>query len=53
MQLVVKTIAGGGTVEDRTRAALQQSAVAMTEKGASVESVAELIMEAAKDVLEI
>ena len=50
MQLVVKTIAGGGTVEDRTRAALQQSAVAMTEKGASVESVAELIMEAAKDV---
>ena len=50
MQLVVNTIAGGGTVEDRTRAALQQSAVAMTEKGASVESVAELIMEAAKDI---
>ena len=39
MELVVSTIAGGGTVEDRKRAALQQTAISMTESGASVESV--------------
>ena len=53
MELVVSTIAGGGTVEDRKRAALQQTAISMTESGASVESVAELIVEAAKDVPEV
>jgi hypothetical protein len=49
MELVVTTIVGGGTRDDRKRAALQEAAIREAQRGGSVQAVADLISAAADD----